>query len=283
MGKTIEQIRIRKTSAGIRAESSRSRFAPDPLITVPARGFWKCRTLRPDRSSHSITCLNGQKLLALWAATTEVPALVRRKEVADFGDGFEHLGEGACPDATQVSFELGERHLNWVQVGAIRGQEQEPASGLSHGFGRGGIFVGGEVVQDDDCSRLQFWYLHLCDVSRESCAIHRAFDDPWRDQSIRRQARDKGLCPPRSEGGIHDEPLSAWGPPTLAGQVGFDRGFVNEDNVVWFGRDGWHAMSDPIVALFSYPCAASLGRNQRLFLYVKPSLRRNRPIASGWA
>ncbi|WP_235575664.1 hypothetical protein, partial [Roseovarius tolerans] len=74
MGKTIEQIRIRKTSAGIRAESSRSSFGPDPLIIIPPRGFWKCRTLRPDRSSHSITCLNGKKLLALWAATTEAAA-----------------------------------------------------------------------------------------------------------------------------------------------------------------------------------------------------------------
>ena len=25
------------------------------LITIPARGFWKCRITRPDRSSHSIT------------------------------------------------------------------------------------------------------------------------------------------------------------------------------------------------------------------------------------
>jgi hypothetical protein len=81
MGKTIEQIRIRKTSAGIRAESSRSRFGPDPLITIPARGFWKCRTLRPDRSSHSITCPNGQKLLAQRAATTEVPAVHQRQAI----------------------------------------------------------------------------------------------------------------------------------------------------------------------------------------------------------
>ena len=64
-------------------KSSRSRFGPDPLMTIPARDFWTCRTRRPDRSSHSITCLNSQKLLALWAATTEVPALIWIVEIAD--------------------------------------------------------------------------------------------------------------------------------------------------------------------------------------------------------
>ncbi|MCC5966656.1 MAG: hypothetical protein JJU24_11000 [Natronohydrobacter sp.] len=41
------------------------------LITIPARGFRKCRTSRPHRRPHSITRQQGQKLLALRAATTE--------------------------------------------------------------------------------------------------------------------------------------------------------------------------------------------------------------------
>jgi hypothetical protein len=71
MGKTIEQIWIGKTSKSLRAKSSEVRFGPDPLITIPARGFWKCRILRPDKSAHSITRQQGQKLLALRAATTK--------------------------------------------------------------------------------------------------------------------------------------------------------------------------------------------------------------------
>ena len=44
MGKTIEQIRIGKTRWNLRAYSSHHRFGPNPLITIPARGLWTCRT-----------------------------------------------------------------------------------------------------------------------------------------------------------------------------------------------------------------------------------------------
>jgi len=43
MGKMIEQIRIGKTRKKLSAKSTPARFGPDPLITIPARGFWKCR------------------------------------------------------------------------------------------------------------------------------------------------------------------------------------------------------------------------------------------------
>jgi hypothetical protein len=43
MGKMIEQIRIGKTRKKLSAASTHPRFGPDPLITIPARGFWKCR------------------------------------------------------------------------------------------------------------------------------------------------------------------------------------------------------------------------------------------------
>lgn len=45
--------------------------AMDALITIPARGFRKCRTARPERSSHSITRRQGRKVLVSWAATKE--------------------------------------------------------------------------------------------------------------------------------------------------------------------------------------------------------------------
>ncbi|WP_183588971.1 hypothetical protein [Paracoccus pantotrophus] len=39
----IEQIWIGKTREKLSAESTPARFGPDPLITIPASGFWKCR------------------------------------------------------------------------------------------------------------------------------------------------------------------------------------------------------------------------------------------------
>jgi hypothetical protein len=43
MGKMIEQIWIGKTREKLSATSTHPRFGPDPLITIPARGFWKGR------------------------------------------------------------------------------------------------------------------------------------------------------------------------------------------------------------------------------------------------
>jgi len=56
MGATIEQIRIGKTSGALGACTSVGRFGPDPLITIPARGFWSAakRGLTEDRTrSHA--------------------------------------------------------------------------------------------------------------------------------------------------------------------------------------------------------------------------------------
>jgi transposase len=51
-------------------------FGPYRLITILARGFSKCRIKRPDKSAHSITCRQGQKLLASRAATTKVARII---------------------------------------------------------------------------------------------------------------------------------------------------------------------------------------------------------------
>lgn len=141
----------------------------------------------------------------------------------------------------------------------------------------------GEVVQDDNGARFELWYQHLLDVGLKGFAIHCALDDPRRNQRVGAEACDESLCTPRPEGRLHDQPLASLGPATLAGQVGFDRGFVNEDNLIRSGRDRWQSILEPFVALLSYPCAPSFGGDQCLFLYVKPSLRRKRPIASGCA
>ena len=54
------------------SKSSKVRFGPDPLITIPARGFWKCRIMKALQKFALDHSPRSQKLLALRAATTEV-------------------------------------------------------------------------------------------------------------------------------------------------------------------------------------------------------------------
>ena len=121
---------------------------------------------------------------------------MRREDTADFRESVEHIGEGSRADSAQVRFEFGECHLDWVQVGAVGRQEQEPASGFAHGFGGGGIPVRGEVVQDDNGARFEFWYQHLFDVGGKGLTIHRALDDPGCNQRVGAEACDEGLRAP---------------------------------------------------------------------------------------
>jgi hypothetical protein len=71
MGAMIEQIWIGKTSEPLRVKKLVVQIWTRSADTISARGFWTCRNLRPDRSSHSIISFEGKMPLALRAATTE--------------------------------------------------------------------------------------------------------------------------------------------------------------------------------------------------------------------
>jgi hypothetical protein len=78
-------------------------------------------------------------------------------------------------------------------------------------------------------------------------------------------ASDERLRVPLPERGIHDQPVAPLRRSTLAGQVGFDRGFVNKNKVIRASRYGWRPALEPVLTLFPYLYAVSLGRDQRPF------------------
>ncbi|WP_210334830.1 hypothetical protein, partial [Mesorhizobium mediterraneum] len=67
----IEPIWIGKTNCCLGAFKHAREIWTRSQITIPASGFDKCRTQRPDRRPHSITRSESQKLLAQRTATTE--------------------------------------------------------------------------------------------------------------------------------------------------------------------------------------------------------------------
>ena len=60
-----------------------------------------------------------------------VPAFFRAGHFADFSVGFEEFVKAADPTASEVSFEFGEGLYDWVQVGRVRWQENQPVPGLA--------------------------------------------------------------------------------------------------------------------------------------------------------
>jgi len=93
---------------------------------------------------------------------------LRRVEIADFGDGVEHVGEGACADPPEVGLELGACHFDRVKVETAWGR---PAPGVTHGSGRFGIHMSGEVVANDYSTCRAVRHQHHFDVSDEDGAL----------------------------------------------------------------------------------------------------------------
>ena len=77
-------------------------------------------------------------------------ALLGREEIADFADCSPEFIDGSCGSFSQVGLELGEGHLDRVEVGAVGRQEQKPCALFADerlGFR---AFVAGQIVEDDD-------------------------------------------------------------------------------------------------------------------------------------
>ena len=88
--------------------------------------------------------------------------------------------------------------------------------------------VGGQVVENDDGAGVKHWCELRFNIDVESRAIHRACDDPRRDQRGPGQSGDKRLCPPLPEGGRAVKPRANPRPPAQAGQVRLHSSFVDE-------------------------------------------------------
>ncbi len=67
-----------------------------------------------------------ERLIECIAGSGEVVAtLVGFVQVADRADGFPEVVDGPGTDPTKIGLQLGERHLDGVEIGAVRRQEEE--------------------------------------------------------------------------------------------------------------------------------------------------------------
>ena len=75
-----------------------------------------------------------------------VLALGRAEDVYGVADGLPEFGDGAGGAAFEVGLELGEGHLDRVEIGAVGWQEAEFGPDPLNGLADGGAAVGGKVV-----------------------------------------------------------------------------------------------------------------------------------------
>ena len=143
--------------------------------------------------------------------------------------------------------------------------------------------MGGEVVEDDTGSGLQFRHQHLLDIGGESVAVHCAFDHPGCDQPVLGKPCNQRLRAPFAEGGGTGQARAAHRASSQTGQVGLHRPSagvsipriaplsrfdVDENQPFGHATHKRHAVRDPVVARLSYARGAAFIRDEALFLNV---------------
>ena len=77
------------------------------------------------------------------------------EEVADFADGAPQGVNGADRPGAQERFELGESHIDRIEVGTVGRQKEEPGAFGANGLLGRRAFVGRQIVADDDVAWLE--------------------------------------------------------------------------------------------------------------------------------
>jgi hypothetical protein len=203
-----------------------------------------------------------------------------REQVADFGQSIEHLIEGSGANPSKVSFQFGEGHFDRIEIRAVTWLIEEPATDIFQSLG--GILVGmrRQVVTDYDGSRHQFWRKDSPNACGKGFSIHsllgsacsHARKGPVFSQGAirvsciaeRGQTRDECLRAPSAEGRGHFQGFATQAAPSQAGQVGFDRSFINKYRPVRMRLHFRDAIFESFLSQMFYPCAQPRDRSTRL-------------------
>jgi hypothetical protein len=113
---------------------------------------------------------------------------------------------------------------------------------------------------------------HGLDVEAEALAIDRPIDEPWRGDAVMAQGGQERHGFPVAVRYLCLDALSDWRPASEWCHVGLGPGFVDEHQA---GRIDAVLMGQPLRPPARYVGAILLGRDQRLFLYDRPSAWTN--------
>jgi len=158
-----------------------------------------------------------------------VPALGRCEE-RERGRGQRgDVIEGPRARRPHEGFQLGERHLDRIEVRTVGRQKSDLRA---DGFDRRahlGLFVNGQIVEHHDIASLKRRDQHLLHVGPKAGLVDRAIEHGRRRQRVGPQRRDDRVRLPMPTGCVIAQAHAAETAPVAAQQIGRDAAFINKD------------------------------------------------------
>ena len=206
----------------------------------------------------------------------EVSEFVRPEDVERQRHGIKQARDRAGCQLSEERLDLGECHLDRVEIRRIGRKVSKLRSGCLDGLSDTGDLMRGKVIHHHDVAGDKRRRQHLPNVDKESLAIHRAVEKPRRDDAVDPQTSGEG-------GGL---PMAVWngGPaafPTLGAStkpchLRVQAAFVDEDQLprieIELRLEPGSARGQDVVALL-------LRGVRSLFFHVMPRFLKNLEIS----
>ena len=164
-----------------------------------------------------------------------------------------------------MSLELGECHLDRVEIWTVRRQEQEPGAALFEDRLSFAALMASEVIENDNIAWLQCGSELGFDIGVEDCPVHGFVDNPRRGHAITSQAGDEGLGSPMTEGRFGAQPSPHARTPAQPCHLCGRACFIEKDQAVELLTHQRLAARLPVITRFSYFCALGFLGQKRFF------------------
>lgn len=154
-------------------------------------------------------------------------------------EGIEQLSHPfpCCLDGSFFGFsdeglELGEHHLDRIEIRAVGRQEEEVSANISNGGPGIGCLVAAQVVEDDDIAGRQGWRQGLLDPGGEGPAVDGTIQHERSDDPVVAKPGEEGQGLPMPVGDLSQIGLATRRPSSCARHVGFHPGFIDENQAL---------------------------------------------------
>ena len=157
-----------------------------------------------------------------------IAAFDRGVEAERGGHEFADLVEGARTRGAHEGFQFGKREFDRIEVGTVR---REKAQRRPSACDRGpdlGLFVHGQIIEDDDIPGAERRYEDLLDVGQETHVIDRPVEDGRRTEPLESQPGHHRVRFPMAAGRVIPHADAAQAAAVAPEQIGRHATFIEE-------------------------------------------------------